>query len=210
MRNYYLIIILLIIANPFCSGQDTLREQHSMMSSVYFVIQDNTFEYHYGDCTSQYYGKGKLTRGLFFWKFKFDSIITPQSTYSLEKSGPLNDTIEICIRSSIDSSAISLRLFDINNRSYNYYFSNQKFSRAELPGDSLNIKVNNETIFVNQSLMNYNKLTLYLSQSGWLNYISGGTIKLRKHKNEFLLKTFVIHKSNKGKPIRNKLVKRYK
>jgi len=180
-----------LLFSSFLTAQDTLKEQNSVMYSKYYVIKrDNSFELFFHHCTGLTYGRGKVKKGIRCWKFEYDSLNlqVPHSVCE-ETASTLSDSINVIIRSITDQHEFTPVLIQINNKKLGFD-SNKHLSKDEITSDSIQVIYQRDTFYIRHDWRNCAELTLYLNDN-FTTYVSGGTDKLRKRKNEFYLNSFV-------------------
>lgn len=190
MTRYFFSILFFIGFNCTCIAQDTLKEQNSVMYSKYYVLHENNrFEYFFHHCTGVTYGQGNITKGLFRWKFEFDSLRAPSSIYSCS-NGLLTDSVKFNFRTTIDSNLCSPYNLIIDRKRYFNLNSELTLSKNGMTTDSLQLIIDGDSLIIYNDLNVCNEITLYLND-GWRSFVNGGKDILKKKGNTFHLKSIV-------------------
>lgn len=208
-----ILFLFFLFSSWLLTAQDTLKEQNSKMYSKYYVInEDNTFRFYFHHCTGQTYGSGTIKKGLKFREFQFDSIqIGAPFGVCTSSSSSSSDSISLEIRSLADQQMFTPNFIQINNKVYGFE-STIKISKKNIETDSIEVQYENDTFYIRHDWQNCAEITLYLDDH-FTTFISGGTDKLKKKKNTFYLKDFVLIKNEEKfwkKGRRKKMIYKYK
>lgn len=192
MKHYLFFVLFFCGFSISCYTQDTLREQNSVMYGKYYVLHENNkFEFFFNHCTGLTYGQGKIKKGLFRWKFKFDELLAQSnaSSYSCSNS-EISDSVKFIFRTIIDSNFQSPYSIVINGKKHFTFNTELTLSNKELSSDSIEIIVDGEVLVFNEDISVCNEVTLYLRDL-FKTYVNGGKEILKKRNNSFYLTSIV-------------------
>lgn len=206
-----ILFLFFLFSSWYLTAQDTLKELNSKMYSKYYIInEDNTFRFYFHHCTGLTFGTGTIKQGLKFWEFEFDSLEI-RAPFSVCTSSVEDDSISVEIRSFADQQVFTPIFIQIKNMVYGFD-SKIKISKNDFDTDSIEVQYEKDTFYFRHDWQNCAEITLYLNDH-FTTYISGGTDKLKKKKNTFYLKNFVLIKNEEKfwkKGRRKKMIYKYK
>lgn len=207
MKYFGLILFFLNLNVGF--SQDTLRDQFTPMYSEYYVLHgENSFEYYFNHCTGTHYGKGYIRKNLFRWKFIFDSIQAPVSTYVCSSQTP-SDKVNFVFKYQEDSLWYYSGSVKVNQTEYSTGDYTFFVNKSNLNFDEIQIEMDHETKLNLVGLDSTCSEVIVHRPNPWRTYQQSGKNVLRRKKDSF----WIIEKTvdlNQEKPWRKGETRKHK
>jgi len=183
-------------------GQDTLVLSAPFTSQRFIIDENGRFTFRYRDCTGVSLGKGIVKKGIFKWKFVFDSAITPKKPFFVCDSASKYKKFQILFKSIQDSTEIQDFSLYINGRSSMLVLDDHGFDHSgDLAiADTIVVEYWNDTIRIVRDKLNCKKLTVYLYEFPVYKEKDKGTVKYRKSIfSKRKLTNRLVHKRSRNK-----------
>lgn len=179
----------------FSSGQDTLRDINAFMYSLeYYLFPGGKFQSRFVHCTGITYGKGTYQQKWNKIVFTFDSIPSPQTSYtcSFDES---TDSIHFTVLSAHDSSTnYAVALFG-NNR----VFDQDGTIALKQTSDSIQVGFMGQQITIYPQKDQCNTYTIYLPER-FISYENPGVLTIKKRTKTNYYLPYVVWDEDTEKP----------